>query len=137
MQDILNSIDSEYLIYEPQIKSRQLVFYLTNNVFFQGLSTHTDDNIPITDGLTITRTDPNNLDATPTDQPIPWDSESFPPTLPCSMTMNVFNGLSDGFGVVLRINYQSGYYTKSIKYTINDNEISDGVSEGWVYYDTV
>ena len=87
MSAITDAIDNLLAAYLPTITARQEAYFAEAGNYFQGLPTHTT---PPADGAQV---QPDNLQATPADQPTLWPAEDFPPDgLPCSVRLDVYAG---------------------------------------------
>ena len=107
--------DKFYKPYEPVVTELQTQFYLANESnYFQGLRTHSEG-IPA-DGVWIAP-DRINANDKPEGKVQPWPRDLFPPTMPCALTIDNYNGVNGrGFIVTLSVYIKNILYQRAIDY---------------------
>lgn len=98
----------------PRIQAKQAAYYANHGHYWQGLWTH---NVAPADGVTVA---PNNLDASPTDQPISWRKFkadyrlTMLAKLPMAIRMDVYDGpRGKGYVATCRVGYNGKVYERA------------------------
>lgn len=117
LQDALDSADTQFGLYWPDVKAAQEDYIQAEGRYWQGLVTHGPPNVPL-DG---TAKSPDRLTTAPTDQPVTWEdfkaahSLSFPASWEQAVRIDSYKDeQGDGYVAVRRLVYQGSEYKKQV-----------------------
>lgn len=115
LQDALDSADSRFDGYWPDVQAAQEDYIDDNGRYWQGLVTHGPPNVPL-DG---TGKSPDRLDTAPTDQPITWQEFktqhelTFPSAWEQAVRIDSYRDeQGDGYVAIRRLVYEGSEYQK-------------------------
>lgn len=104
-------ISKSNIIFDAQkddMVSRQNAYFESNGVYFQGL----DIVLPYPDdGEELA---PNNLSSKPTDQADGWTASDFPPIVPSSLRIDVYDGSMVGYICTLSFRYSGDLWQRKV-----------------------
>ena len=124
IEDVRALSEQLYLSHLPDIQERQKAFFEGYGQYFQGLPTHSQENMPGID-YNGQETAPDKIGEGnyPTDQPIPWPADDFPKSMICAFQINTYQSSVGKYGYqcVLIFIYDEQINMKGYNHGPDDN----------------